>query len=131
MVLLVGAFILCYLPFWLVSYLHHANDDNDDNDDGIYDASMGLYLCYQKVFKGFCPVISCFKNPSVFNVCCLILMFAVLTQNPICCDLCCFGAKSILLQSYLIFFISFTRAKFPENKIYTEKCVNYKKWISR
>ena len=33
--------------------------------------------------------------------------------------------------SYLIFVISFTRAKFSENKIYNEKRVNYKKRISR
>ena len=30
------------------------------------------------------------------------------------------------LETYLIFVISFTRAKFSENKIYTEKRVNYK-----
>ena len=34
-------------------------------------------------------------------------------------------------NSYVIFVISFTQAKFSENEIYTEKCVNYKKWILR
>ena len=34
-----------------------------------------------------------------------------------------------LLRPYLRFVISFTRAKFLENEIYTEKHVNYKKWI--
>ena len=34
-------------------------------------------------------------------------------------------------QAYLIFVISFTRAKFSQKKIYTEKRVNYKKRISR
>ena len=35
------------------------------------------------------------------------------------------------VTSYLIFVISFTQAKFLENEIYTEKCVNYKNRISR
>ena len=35
----------------------------------------------------------------------------------------------IQFNPYLIFVISFTRAELPENKIYTEKCVNYKNWF--
>ena len=34
-------------------------------------------------------------------------------------------------QAEVIFVISFTQAKFSENEIYTEKRVNYKKWILR
>ena len=34
-------------------------------------------------------------------------------------------------DTYLIFVISFTQAKFSENEIYTEKRVNYKNQISR
>ena len=35
------------------------------------------------------------------------------------------------VQAYLIFVIFFTQAKFLENKIYTEKCVNYDKLHSK
>ena len=41
------------------------------------------------------------------------------------------ASKPKIPKAYLIFVISFTRAKFSENKIYTEKRVNYKKHISR
>ena len=34
-------------------------------------------------------------------------------------------------RSYLIFVIFFTQAKFLENRIYTEKCVNYDKLHSK
>ena len=34
-------------------------------------------------------------------------------------------------KAYLIFVISFTQARFLENKIYTEERVNYDKWILR
>ena len=34
-------------------------------------------------------------------------------------------------DSYLIFVIFFTQARFLENKIYTEERVNYDKWILR
>ena len=40
-----------------------------------------------------------------------------------------YGQK--LSETYLIFVIFFTQARFLENKIYTEERVNYDKWILR
>ena len=39
------------------------------------------------------------------------------------------GYQVYQVQAYLIFVISFTQAKFSENKIFTEKRVNYKNGV--